>query len=132
MARRLCQFILEIFSLHTISSSFLYFTCDLLFGVVPVFLWLYYSCSSSGSPSGSLKNVIFFPVNSSIRIGSQGIPSASSSFTVASTSSTLNARCRRPQASGLLTLTGGLDTPKISSSILPHCKSSFQSFLSGR
>lgn len=39
MARRLCQFILEIFSFHTISSSFLYFTCDLLFGVVPVFLW---------------------------------------------------------------------------------------------
>lgn len=40
-----------------------------------------HSCSSSGSPSGSLKNVILFPVKVSTRIGSHAISSFASSFT---------------------------------------------------
>ena len=53
-----------------------------------------------GSPSGSAKNVIGFPVNSSVRIGSVTIPRLFNRTTVFSTLSTKNARCRSPCASG--------------------------------
>ena len=64
---------------------------------------VYYSCISIGNPSGSWKKVIFSPVNVSVLTGSQEIPFPSSSATVSSTLSTLNARWRKPQASGFET-----------------------------
>ena len=92
-----------------------------------------HSWSSSGRPSGSKKNVIFLCVNSSSRIGSQLIPSASSSSTVLSTLSTLKARCLNPQASGYDGRLGGSCGANTSNSVKSSMRrSSFQSFFCGR
>lgn len=60
-----------------------------------------------GRSSGSAMNVNFLPVNSSTLTGSTAILFFCNLITVASISSTSNAICRKPVASGLDGLAGG-------------------------
>ena len=60
----------------------------------------YYSCSSNGKPSGSLKKVNFPFVYSSIRTGSVSIPLLFNQLMASSKSSTYKHKCLNPTASG--------------------------------
>lgn len=60
----------------------------------------YCSYNSSGKPSGSLKNVNFLLVNSSILMSSTSTPCATKCALTNSTELTLKAKCLNPSASG--------------------------------
>ena len=91
----------------------------------------FYSCNSNGSPSGSKKNVICFPLSGSILISSVSIPLFFSSSTLLYMSSTLNARCLRPLASGRVRRLGGFFSINSSISIFsPPSRKMMKSSLS--
>ena len=85
------------------THSLNFFTACTIFAYISLYIirWRnYFSYSSIGNLSGSLKNTKRLPVYSSVRIGSCTIPLQSSSSTASAKLSASNARWRRPAASG--------------------------------